>query len=215
LAAPQVYKVQSTKLFGVLMLAYSSHEIRRALIEVCRAIYQRGLVSASGGNLSVRLGSGFFLITRSGSSFRDLSERDLLVLSGDGEVVEGVGKPSTETPIHLALYRVRGDVGSIIHAHPPYSTAFAVLGKPVPSVTVQASELLGEVKLIGFERPGSEALTRCCVDVFKDVSVRCALLERHGVLVVGRDIWDAYNNLDLLEETAKIAYLASVLKLRG
>jgi ribulose-5-phosphate 4-epimerase/fuculose-1-phosphate aldolase len=48
--------------------------------------------------------------------------------------------------------------------------------------------------------------------VFKDVSVRCALLERHGVLVVGRDIWDAYNNLDLLEETAKIAYLASALK---
>jgi len=193
-------------------LTYSFDEIRRALIEVCRTIYQRGLVSASGGNLSVRLGSGFFIITRSGSSFRDLSEKDLLVLSGDGEVVEGVGKPSIETPIHLALYRVRGDVGSIIHAHPPYSTAFAALGKPVPSVTVQASELLGEVKLIGFEHPGSEALTRRCVDVFKDPSVKCALLEKHGVMVVGQDIWAAYNTLDLLEETAKIAYLASVLE---
>jgi L-fuculose-phosphate aldolase len=193
-------------------LAYSSEEIRRAFIEVCRTIYQRGLVSASGGNLSVRLGGGFFLITRSGSSFRDLGERDLLVLSGVGEVVEGVGKPSTETPIHLALYGVRGDVGSIIHAHPPYSTAFAVLGKPIPSVTVQASELLGEVKVIKFEHPGSEALTQGCIDVFKDVSVRCALMEKHGVLVVGRDIWAAYNNLDLLEETAKITYLASVLK---
>jgi len=204
--------VLSSKHIGVLWLAYSSDEICRALIEVCRAIYQRGLVSASGGNVSVRLGGGFFLITRSGSSFMNLTEKDLLVLSGDGEVVEGVGQPSTETAIHLALYRVRGDVGSIIHAHPPYSTAFAVLGKPIPSVTVQASKLLGEVKLIGFEHPGSEALTERCVDVFKDTSVKCALLEKHGVLVVGRDIWSAYNNLDLLEETAKIAYLTYLSK---
>jgi len=196
-------------------LAHSSDEIRRAIVEVGRAIYERGLVSATGGNLSVRLSDGVFLITRSGSSFRDLNEGDLLVLSSEGEVVDGVGTPSTETPIHLALYKVRDDIGSIIHAHPPYSTAFAVLGKPVPSVTIQALELLGEVKVIEFEHPGSDELTRRCVDVFKDVSVKCALLERHGVLVVGRDIWAAYNNLDLLEETAKIAYLASVLKSCG
>ena len=208
----QTYKVLKASNIGVPRLAGSSDKIRRVLIEVCRAIYQRGLVSATGGNVSVRLGGGLFLITRSGSSFRDLAEKDLLVLNSEGVVAEGVGKPSTEAPVHLALYRVRGDVGSIIHAHPPYSTAFSVLGKPVPSVTVQALELLGEVKVVGFEHPGSEALTRGCVDVFKDVSVRCALLERHGVLVVGRDIWDAYNNLDLLEETAKIAYLAAALK---
>ena len=208
----QTYKVLKASNLGVAGLAGSFDEVSRVLIEVCRAIYQRGLVSASGGNVSVRVGGGLFLITRSGSSFRDLTERDLLVLNSDGVVVEGVGKPSTETPVHLALYRVRGDVGSIIHAHPPYSTGFAVLGKPVPCVTVQALELLGEVKVVGFEHPGSDALTRRCVDVFKDVSVRCALLERHGVLVVGRDIWDAYNNLDLLEETAKIAYLAAALK---
>lgn len=161
----------------------------------------------------MRLSGGLFLIKRSGSSLRNLDERDLLVLNSDGEVVEGVGKPSIETPVHLALYKVRSDVGAIIHAHPPYSTAFAVLGKPLPSVTVQALEMLGEVKVIGFEHPGSEALTRRCADVFKDPSVKCALLEKHGVLVVGQDIWAAYNTLDLLEETAKIAYLASVLKL--
>jgi len=199
-------------LCGVSRLAYSFDEARRVLIEVCRAIYQRGLVSGSGGNLSVRLSGGFFLIKKSGSSFRDLGEEDLLVLNSDGAVVEGVGKPSIETPVHLALYKVRSDVGAIIHAHPPYSTAFAVLGNPIPSVTAQASELLGEVKVIGFEQPGSEALTRRCADAFKDTAVKCALLERHGVLVVGRDIWAAYNTLDLLEETAKIAYLATVLK---
>ena len=197
---------------GVSRLAYSFDGSRRVLIEVCRAIYQRGLVSGSGGNLSVRLSGGFFLIKKSGSSFRDLGEKDLLVLNSDGAVVEGVGKPSIETPVHLALYKVRSDVGAIIHAHPPYSTAFAVLGNPIPSVTAQASELLGEVKVIGFEQPGSEALTRRCADAFKDTAVKCALLERHGVLVVGRDIWAAYNTLDLLEETAKIAYLATVLK---
>lgn len=194
------------------MLAYPSNELRRAFIKICGAIYQRGLVSATGGNLSVRLSDGLFLITRTGSSFKDLVDEDLLTIDREGVVVEGDGSPSTETPIHLALYRVRDDVGSIIHAHPPYATAFAVLGKPIPSVTVQASELLGEVKVIKYEHPGSEALTKRCVDVFKDMSVNCALLEKHGVLVVGRNIWAAYNNLDLLEETAKIAYLASVLK---
>ncbi|MEM3387184.1 MAG: class II aldolase/adducin family protein [Nitrososphaerales archaeon] len=187
-------------------------DVRRDLVEVCRSIYQRGLVSATGGNLSVKLGAERFLITRSGSSFRDLCDKDVLTINQDGVVVEGSGLPSTETPVHLALYKVRLDVGSVIHAHPPYATAFAAVGRAIPSVTVQASELLGEVKLIRYEHPGSEALTRLCVEVFKGSAVKCALLESHGVLVVGLNLWDAYNNLDLLEETAKIAYLSLVLK---
>lgn len=187
-------------------------KIRSLFIDICRTIYLRGLVSATGGNVSVKLGAERFLITRSGSSFRDLKEEDVLTVNQNGIVVKGSGLPSTETPIHLALYRVRNDIGSVIHAHPPYATAFAAAGKPIPAATVQASELLGEVKFIKYERPGSEGLTRLCIEAFKEAAVKCALLEWHGVLVVGRDILDAYNTLDLLEETAKIAYLSSVLK---
>ncbi len=187
-------------------------DVRRCLIEVCRSIYLRGFVSATGGNLSVKLDGEYFLITRSGSSFKDLSDKDVLTIDQNGKVVKGAGLPSIETPIHLALYKTRPDIGSVIHAHPPYATAFAATSRPIPRITVQASELLGEVKLIRYEHPGSEALTKLCVKAFMEDDVRCALLESHGVLVVGRNLWEAYNNLDLLEETAKIAYLSLVLK---
>lgn len=187
-------------------------DLRRDLVEVCRTIYLRGLVSATGGNLSVKLGADSFLITRSGSSFKDLSDKDVLTINKDGLVVEGSGQPSTETPIHLALYKIRVDIGSVIHAHPPYATAFAAAGRPVPPVTVQASELLGEVRMIRYAHPGSETLTKLCAEAFKEDAVRCALLQSHGVLVVGQNLEEAYNTLDLLEETAKIAYLVSVLK---
>ncbi len=186
--------------------------IHQAFVVLCRSIYVRELVAAAGGNISVKLGRDEILITRRGSSFRNLTEEDIITIDHDGRVIEGSGVPSIETPIHLALYRAREDIGSVLHAHPPYATAFAALGETIPLLTVQASEILGEVKVIDYQHPGSEALTKLCTEAFRDRSVKAALLKSHGVIVVGSDMNDAYNNLDLLEETAKIAYLSSRIK---
>lgn len=171
-----------------------------------REAYDRGLVSGIGGNISTRISIGRVLIKPSGMRLKDLTSNNLIVVDLNGKMIEGTGKPSEEIWFHLGIYKSREDVGAVIHTHSPSATAFAVVGRELPPITAQAAKILGKIPLVGYAPPGSKELAKLVVKAFKP-EVKAALLRGHGAITVGKNLTEAFNNADLLEETARIALL--------
>ncbi|MCI0398933.1 MAG: class II aldolase/adducin family protein, partial [Chloroflexi bacterium] len=118
------------------MHSNESH-LRQEIVRVGRLMYDKGLVAASDGNISARLGPGRILITPSGLHKGLMAPEQLLVVDEDGRPV-GPGlaasrrlKPTSEMPMHLEAYRQRPDVGAVVHAHPPITIALSIAGIPL------------------------------------------------------------------------------------
>lgn len=178
------------------------------LVAYGRKLHERGFVAATDGNLSARLEGGGFLATPTGLPKGELREDLLATLDAEGSVVSG--SVSTEWPMHLAIYRARPDVGSVVHAHPPFATALACAGqaldKPMLSEVVMA---LGSVPLVPFQLPSTAELARSVAGGIQDnVAV---LLANHGAVTVGPDVRTAYYRMETLEQAARIFLYAQLL----
>ncbi len=191
------------------MLSWPSE--RQEFIAICKRAFRLGLQVSTGGNITVRLDPETFLVKPSGLSLYDLKEDHLLIVDPSGRVVEGQGKPTKEMGFHLAIYGVREDVGAIIHYHPPYATSFAVLGKKIPLQTVQAKRILKKVPIISAAKEGSDDLALWLRDAFKQGEIYAVLLAEHGMVSVGAGLKQAQNVAELIEETAKIAVISSLI----
>lgn len=102
-----------------------SSEIIAQLVDVCHRLYARGMVTATDGNVSIRLSNGNIMTTRSAINKGMVTEDDFVVVTPDGRQVSGAGKPSTEIGMHLFIYKHRQDANAVVHAHPIYATGFA------------------------------------------------------------------------------------------
>lgn len=187
--------------------------LRQELSEFSKRAFNRGLVSGTGGNMSVRIpDTDQVLITPSGISLGDIEPEINLLVNLEGSVVDAPSglKPSKESSFHLAAYRVRPDVMAIAHLHPPFATAFANKGRSLPLVTVSSRVVLKDVPWVESALPGSRELYEfVCEALEKHSEVRAVLMREHGVLTLGPDLKTAYYLTDLVEDTAKIAYIAS------
>jgi L-fuculose-phosphate aldolase len=179
----------------------------QAIAQVCRRLYDRGLVAGPDGNVSVRLADQSILITPSGLSKVDVTPGDLVVVNLDGEVLDGRRSPSSELAMHLRIYRRRDDVRAVVHAHPPTATGFAVAGEsfmaPVlPEVILQ----MGAVPLVPYATPGTEELP----DVMEPFLAAhdAFLLANHGATTVGRTLLAAHQRMESLEHAAQILLAA-------
>lgn len=184
---------------------------RKAFLRVCRRAFEAGLQVSTGGNLSLKLPGGLYLVKPSGIALYDLTAEDLLLADAAGKTVAGSGKPTKEIGTHLSIYRRRADVGGVVHYHPPYATAFAVHARTIPLLTVHAERILGSLPVIPPGPEGSEILGRQVEETFADPRIKAALLAGHGILAAGRDLTEAQNLAELVEETAKVAFLADRL----
>jgi len=184
---------------------------RKEFLRVCRRAVKMGMQVSTGGNLSMRLAKDLFLVKPSGIALYDLNGQDLLVTDASGETVEGGGKPTKEIGTHLSVYRARMDAGGIVHYHPPYATAYAVSGRPIPLLTVHAKRILGMIPVIPPGAEGSETVAASVKEAFSDPAVKVVLLAGHGILAAGTNLLQAQNFAELLEESAKIAYLSERL----
>lgn len=177
---------------------------RIELVRICRMLYERKLTVSAGGNVSVRLNDGTFLITPSGKNKGLLTEKEIVRIDKNGEPLDG-GKPSIERFLHLALYDSNPSVNAVIHCHPLYCTALAVRGEKVDcSLTPEGVILLGEVPMVGYHTPGSAEL----VDAIREKHSHMAMtMARHGALTQGRDLIEAYNRMEELEFQANLQVL--------
>ena len=142
----------------------SFQELREDLCQVCTLLYQRGYVASNDGNVSVRAGEGQILVTPSGVSKGRLTPDMLVLCDLEGRVLEGNRHPSSETPMHLLLYRERPDVGAVVHAHPAAATAFAACRRPldVPYLTEVVSGL-GPIPVAPYALPPLRRYRRASV----------------------------------------------------
>ena len=130
----------------------SDAQAKAEILDAGRKIYQRGLVAANDGNLSVRVGDNALWVTPTGVSKGAMTEDMLVKLSLDGTVLEGTRKPSSETKMHLRIYQENPAVRAVVHAHPPAATAFAAAGLPLDRPVLQEAVVqLGTVPVAPFE----------------------------------------------------------------
>lgn len=114
--------------------------------------------------------------------------------------------------MHLQVYAARPEVGAVVHAHPPTAVARTLARRPVVLEAIpEAVVYLGPVPTAPYATPGTEALPASIRPYLGDVRVRALMLERHGSLTLGRDVFDAFNRLDALEHTARLTCAAEAL----
>ena len=189
----------------------SEEDLKKEIIRVMRALYERGLVSALGGNVSARLpGASEFWITPSGVFKGALTEDDLVKVDLDGNVVEGFLRPSTETPFHAAIYKVRPDVNAVVHAHNPITLGLALAGVNIKPISVEAVMTLRKVEVVPFAFPGTDQLAKLVAEAALK-GARAIILMNHGVIGMGANLLEAEAVVETLEEVATAQFVAMAL----
>jgi L-fuculose-phosphate aldolase len=184
-------------------------DLKREMVEVCRALYQRHLLAATDGNLSVREGENF-LTTPSGINKGFIREADILRVDQTGKVLEGTGRPTTELLLHLEVYALRPEVKGVIHAHPPIATAFTIAGISLEDGILPEVVLsLGAIPTAPYATTGTPEMAGVVRDLLPYYDA--VLLEQHGALTMGQTLWEAYNRMEKVEHAAWTIWLARQL----
>ena len=187
-------------------------EQRTELVEATREMYRRGLVGAYSGNTSLRLeGSGdnsLLLVTPTHHPYYRLEPDELVVVNLDGEpVLPAPMPPSSETRLHLEIYRQRPDVQAVAHTHSIYASVAAVIGRDIPPLVDEMLMTIGgPIKVSKYAFPGTQELAEQAYEALGNRNA--ALLRNHGAVGVGPDIWEALEVCDLVERLAQIFVLA-------
>lgn len=184
--------------------------LRRALLRYSHAMHAAGWVANHDGNLSARVHADRFIATPTAMSKADVRLDDLIALGADGRQLAGSRKVFSEIALHRAVYAARPDVAAVVHAHPPYATAFGTAGRPLPHPFLpEAVVSLGaEIPLVPLTAPGAPA-----VHALEAVVRRCdaVVIAGNGVLAWGPSLELAYLRLELVEHLARIAHAAVAL----
>ena len=185
---------------------YSEAELRQQLCDIGRMMYEKGLIGAADGNLAVRLDDSRLLVTPAGCLKGFMTPEQMVVTDLDGKSLDG-GRPSTEIQMHVEILKVRHDIGAVLHAHPPYCVAFSLAGIPltkciIPEIVVT----IGNVPTVPYATPGTRELPDSLREPIRTSDV--LILERHGMVTVADEIWNAFKLLDMVEHSAKIVHLA-------
>jgi len=185
-------------------------EIREQICEVGRRIWQKNWVAANDGNISMRLGEEFVITTPTGVSKGFMTPDMLIKIDMDENVRSGYLKPSSEIKIHLEAYRRREDRRAVVHAHPPVCTGYAVANIPLDFQTLPEIIItLGRVPLAEYGTPSTMELADSISEL-----VLChdaLLLANHGAMTLGRDVMEAYYNMERVEHFASISLVAHQL----
>ena len=182
---------------------------RRDLIRICQLMYERSYVVSSDGNVSVRLDDSRVLATPT-MTCKGRTTADMLAITDlEGRALND-RRASSELAMHLLIYRERPDVKAVCHAHPPHGTAFAVAGLPIDQPILSEVILtLGCVPLAEYGTPSTDELSDAMRPLLKHHNA--LLMANHGAVAYGSDLWQAFDRLETLEHTAKIAILSRVL----
>jgi L-fuculose-phosphate aldolase len=180
-------------------------ELKRQIVEIGKRIWTRNFVAANDGNITVKLNDRELLTTPTGVSKGFMTTDMILKVDLTGKVMSGSAgyKPSSELKMHLEVYKERPDVKSVVHAHPPFATSFAVAGIPLNKcVLPEAILVIGAVPTAKYGLPSTMEIPDSIREHIKNSDV--ILLENHGALTLGTDVLNAYHKMETLEHTASI-----------
>jgi len=166
-------------------------------------IYGYGMTTTSGGNLSILDEQNQIWITPAGIDKGALTRNDIICVKPDGTVV-GHHRPSSEFPFHKLIYEARADLRAVVHAHPPALVSFSIVRR-VPDTRLLPNErqICGEIGMAAYALPGSRQLGENIADVFKQ-GINSVMLENHGVVVGGTDLFKAFQTFETLDFCARL-----------
>ena len=184
-------------------------EAIKKIVDISHYIYKKNLSPGKSGNISCRFEDQKVAITRSGIAKKDVEEEDVIIINIDGNVLNGDKKPSSETFLHLNIYKERDDINGIVHAHSPYATGFSFSDKPLKRL-----EGFGEIKnpyvpFVRYSKPGSDDLAHDTAEIMKNEDV--VLLKNHGVVAAGINLDEAALLAEFIEDIAKTQFVAHIL----
>jgi len=188
----------------------SEAQLRQDIVDIGKLVYQKGWVAANDGNISIRLDDRRVLCTCTGISKGMMTVDDLIICDLDGHKIEGSRERTSEIAMHLTVYQMRPDIFSVLHAHPPVATGFAVAGRPLnlallPEVIIG----LGSVPLAEYGLPGTPALTEGMLPYIPKYDA--ILMGNHGSVAYGEDVYKAFFKMEVVEHFARITLVAELL----
>jgi len=190
----------------------SEFEIKKQILDIGKRIYERGMVAANDGNISVKLNDHEWLCTPTGVSKGFMTTEMICKVDENGNTIQANGpyRPSSEIKMHMRVYKLRPDVKSVVHAHPMYATSFAIAGKPLTQpIMPEAVIALGCVPIAKYGTPSTMEIPDAVEPYLQHFDA--VLLENHGALTYSDSLLNAYYKMESLEFYAKLLMLANQL----
>ena len=195
-----------------------SNDPREHLARIARLVFARRLTDASGGNLSLRQGDRVYMTPAKAGSKQQwqIEPSDIVVLDFQGNLVEGPDRRTREWQFHLGIYRAFERAGGVIHAQGGHFMAFVAAGKPMPTV-LEHTKKFGTIGLAQFAPAHSAELAANILEALRPEAPKlehhaiATMVPQHGIVVVGRDLDDAFDTLDRLESNARALLLGKLL----
>jgi len=188
----------------------SEFEIKKQICDIGKRIYDRGFIAANDGNITVKLNSNEFLCTPTGVSKGFMTPDMICKIDASGKVLQSKGqyRPSSEIKMHLRVYKERSDVNSVVHAHPPYATSYAIVGTPLTEpIMPEAIVILGCVPIAEYGTPSTDEIPNNVAKYLQHYDA--VLLENHGALSYAGDLLAAYHKMESLEFYAKLLFISN------
>ncbi len=190
----------------------SEYAIKLQMCEIGKRIYDRGMVAANDGNISVKIGPDEILCTPTGVSKGFMTPEYICKIDSKGNILhayEGF-RPSSEIKMHLRVYKERPDVMSVVHAHPMYATGFAIAGIPLTEpIMPEAVISLGCVPIAEYGTPSTEEIPDAVAKYLQHYDA--VLLENHGALAYSDSLLNAYYKMESLEFYAQLMFISKML----
>lgn len=185
-------------------------EIRKAICEIGRLMHMKNLVAATDGNISVKLGPDRYLCTPSAVSKALMQPNDMIVCDGRGAKLSGQGKVTSEFRTHIACYEERPEINAVVHAHPPKAIGFTLADASMAEcVLPEVVCTIGGIPTTEYATPATPEGS----EVIRGLIRQCdaVMLDRHGAVTVGRDVYDAYFKMEKIEHAAESILTAHLL----
>ncbi len=190
----------------------SEYEIKKQICDIGKRIYDRGMVAANDGNISVKISDNEFLCTPTGVSKGFMTPEYICKVDADGNVIQANKgfKPSSEIKMHMRVYKERPDVQAVVHAHPIYATSFAIAGIPLTQpIMPEAVIALGCVPIAEYGTPSTHEIPDAVSKYLQYYDA--VLLENHGALAYSDSLLAAYHKMESLEFYAELLFLSKQL----
>ena len=187
-------------------------EIKKQICEIGKRIYNKGMVAANDGNISVKLNEHEFLCTPTGVSKGYMTPDYICKVDDTGKVLQANAgfKPSSEIKMHMRVYKERPDVNSVVHAHPIYATSFAIAGIPLTQPIMPEAVIdLGCVPIAEYGTPSTEEIPNAVSKYLPYFDA--VLLENHGALTYSDSLLNAYHKMESVEFYAQLLFNARLL----
>ena len=174
-----------------------------------RRLYKQGLTTTSGGNISIRLPGEKIAITPSATDKGRIKWKDVSIMTISGKNLTPSLKPSIETEMHLSIYSRTG-AGAIVHAHPTFATSFTAMDREINiSLIAESAAILGKPVVVPYALMGTRELAELVAE--KITSTDILLLENHGILSIGKNLLQAFDKIEVLENAAKMTVITEIM----